>query len=146
MYIVSACLVGVKCRYDGSNVPDKALEELFQSGLAIPVCPELLGGLPCPRECCEIVKTEDNKYKVISKENKDVTAEFKLGALKTLEICKAIGADTAILKFRSPSCGYGKIYDGTFSGSIIDGNGITAELLSQNGIKVLNEDNWQQDQ
>ncbi|WP_069999929.1 DUF523 domain-containing protein [Cellulosilyticum sp. I15G10I2] len=142
MYLVSACLVGVKCRYDGKNVSDTALEELFQSGQAIPVCPELLGGLSCPRECSEIIQTDKAAYKVASKTNKDVTAGFKLGAKKTLEICQSLDITTAILKSKSPSCGYGYIYDGTFSGNMIEGNGLTAELLSQNNIKVLNELNW----
>jgi uncharacterized protein YbbK (DUF523 family) len=145
MYIVSACLVGVNCRYDGQNVPDKALEELFKSGKAIPICPELLGGLPCPRACCEITETPDGVRKVLGKSNKDFTHEFELGAIKTLELCKALDITSAILKFRSPSCGYGKIYDGTFSGTIINGNGITADLLAQNGVKILNEFNWQQE-
>jgi len=143
MYLISACLVGVRCRYDGENVPDKALQELFESGQAIPVCPELLGGLPCPRECCEIAQAPSGVRKVLSKSNKDLTPEFELGATKTLELCKVLGITTAILKFRSPSCGYGKIYDGTFSGNIINGNGVTGDLLAQNNINVLNEFNWQ---
>lgn len=142
MYIVSACLIGVNCRYDGANVPDKALEELFKNGQAIPVCPEMLGGLPCPRECCEIATATDGSKKVITKSDRDVTNEFKEGANKVLAMCKVLDIDTAILKFRSPSCSSGKIYDGTFSGNIIEGNGLTAELLMQNNVKVLNEFNW----
>ena len=142
MYIVSACLIGVKCRYDGENVPDQKLEELYRSGQAIPICPELLGGLPCPRPCCEMVKQDHGSSKIFNQYDEDVTDAFILGANKTLGVCKAFGISTAILKSKSPSCGYGKIYDGTFSGNLIDGNGITGELLAKNGIRILNESNW----
>ena len=146
MYLISACLVGVKCRYDGMNIPAKELELLFQKGEALPVCPELLGGLACPRECCEIDKTPGSSLKVISKSNQDLSAAFLLGAAKTLEICKLLHIHTAILKSKSPSCGYGEIYDGSFSGRLIAGNGITAQLLAQNNIAVFNELNWKSSQ
>jgi uncharacterized protein YbbK (DUF523 family) len=128
------------------NVPDKDLEMLFQKGGALPICPELLGGLSCPRECCEIVKTRDNPPKVISKSNQDLSAAFALGAAKTLEICKFLNITTAILKSKSPSCGYGEIYDGSFSGKLTAGNGVTAQLLVQNNIEVFNELNWKSSQ
>ncbi len=143
MYLVSACLVGVKCRYDGTNVPDETLQELFESGQAFPVCPELLGGLPCPRECCEIIQTDNKNRRVISKSNKDFTSEFEQGATQTLELCKTLGITAAILKSKSPSCGYGQIYDGSFSGNLIEGNGLAAELLAKNNITVFDELNWQ---
>jgi uncharacterized protein YbbK (DUF523 family) len=124
------------------NVPDKDLEMLFQKGGALPICPELLGGLFCPRECCEIVKTPNNFPKVVSKSNQDLSATFALGAAKTLEICKLLNITTAILKSKSPSCGYGEIYDGSFSGKLTAGDGLTAYLLVQNNIAVYNEFTW----
>ncbi len=142
MYLISACLVGVNCRYNGENTLDERLVGLIESGEAIAVCPEVLGDLPIPREPCEIIKTGDEIQKVISQSAKDYTKNFFKGAEKTLEICKIIGIKKAILQSRSPSCGYGKIYDGTFSGTQIEGNGVTAELLDKNGIKVFNEENW----
>jgi len=142
MYLISACLVGVNCRYNGKNALDERLVELIESGKAIAVCPEVLGDLPIPREPCEIIKTGDKTQKVISESGKDYTKNYLKGAAKTLEICKIIGIEKAILQSRSPSCGYGKIYDGTFKGKLIEGNGVTAELLDKNGIKVFNEENW----
>jgi uncharacterized protein YbbK (DUF523 family) len=109
-------------------------------GLAIPVCPEQLGGLPTPRVCCEIVIGENGEKKIISKDGKDFTKEYVEGAEKTLAIAKIIGIKKAILQSRSPSCGYSRIYDGTFNGKLIKGNGLTAELLTQNGIIVYTED------
>ncbi len=144
MYLISSCLVGVKCRYDGNNVPNEELEELFRSGRVLPVCPELLGGLGCPRECAEMIKTENGERKVITKTSKDVTDAFKKGAQLTLHLCKSLGITTAILKSQSPSCGYGKIYDGTFTGNLILGNGITAELLEGQDIQIFNEHNWKE--
>ncbi len=136
MYIVSACLAGVNCKYSGTNNENNDIVELVRQGKAIPVCPEQLGGLPTPRTCCEIVMDEEGNKKVLSKDGQDYTKEFIDGAEKTLAIAKIIGADEAILQPRSPSCGYGLIYDGTFSGNLIKGNGLTAELLMQHGIKV----------
>ncbi|MDF2944878.1 MAG: hypothetical protein K0S01_3736 [Herbinix sp.] len=136
MYIVSACLAGVNCKYSGRNNENKNVIELVRQGKAIPICPEQLGGLPTPRACCEIVMSEEGNKKVISKDGHDYTKEFMEGAEKTLEIAKIIGADKAILQPRSPSCGCGLIYDGTFSGNLVKGNGLTAERLLQNGIKV----------
>jgi len=142
MYLISACLVGVNCRYNGENTLDKRLLELIENGEAIAVCPEVLGDLPIPREPCEIIETSDEKQKVIDKSGNEHTDSFLKGAEKTLEICKIIGIEKAILQQRSPSCGYGKIYDGTFSGKFIEGNGVTADFLAKNGIKVFNEENW----
>lgn len=142
MYLISACLIGVNCRYDGKSVPNEELKQLFQKGKAIAICPEVLGGLKTPRECCEIVQDSNGAKYVISESNKDFTSEYALGAKKALEICKAVGIKTAILKSKSPSCGYGKIYDGSFSKKMIEGNGLTADLLEKNQIKILNEMNW----
>lgn len=139
MYLVSSCLAGINCRYDGKNHENKLIVDLVKKGEAIPVCPEQLGGLSTPRTSCEIVIDEKNRRKVISKDKRDCTNEFMLGAEKTLKVAKAVGAKKAILKSKSPSCGCGLIYDGTFSGKLIEGNGLTAELLIQNRIEVCTE-------
>lgn len=135
MYLVSACLAGINCKYSGSNNEDKMIVDLVKQGKAIPICPEQLGGLPTPRPSCEIV-IQDGVMKVLTKEGQDCTGEFTEGAEKTLAIAQIIGADIAILQPRSPSCGCGQIYDGTFTGRLIEGDGLTAELLMENGIKV----------
>ena len=132
--LVSACLLGINSRYDGSEQADENLLQVKDSYCFIPVCPEQLGGLETPRPPCEITEG-----KVLNKEGRDVTLEFKKGAEETLKIAKMFGCEYAILKERSPSCGCGKIYDGTFSGKLIEGNGITADLLVKNGIKVIGE-------
>lgn len=137
VYLISSCLVGINCKYNGSNTCNEKLHTLMLSGQAIPVCPEVLGGLSIPREPCEIVGE-----KVAGKSGQDYTRQFQDGADKTLQICRTLGISIAILQSRSPSCGYGKIYDGTFSGSFVEGNGITADLLSKNGILVYTESNW----
>ena len=139
LYLVSSCLAGVNCRYDGKDNKNKDIVELVRRGQAIPICPEQLGGLPTPRTSCEIVMDEMWNKKVISKDEQDFTKEFIEGAEKTLSIAKIIGVKKAILKAKSPSCGCGLIYDGTFSGKLIKGNGLTAELLIKNGIEVYTE-------
>ena len=135
MIIVSACLAGFPCRYDGTATIHEKIRELVNAGKAILVCPEQLGGLPTPRSQSEI-----KNGNVISKEGTDVTKEFERGAAIVLEIANAYGCKEAILKARSPSCGKGKIYDGSFTGKIIAGNGKTAELLLKNGIDVKTEE------
>lgn len=132
--LVSACLLGLNVRYDGSNKLVESLNELKDHYNLIPVCPEILGGMPTPREPSEIVAG-----KVINKIGEDVTGNFVRGANEVLKLAKFYDAKHSILKKNSPSCGYGKVYDGCFSGTLIDGNGITAELLWKNGIKILNE-------
>lgn len=139
MLIVSACLAGVNCRYDGKNTVDEYIRQLVIEGKAMAVCPEQIGGLETPRACCEIIHDEEGNKKVMGNDDKDYTEQYVIGAKKTLEIAKIIDADKAVLKFRSPSCGYGKIYDGTFKGILIEGNGIAAQLLEDNGIKVYSE-------
>ena len=133
MIIVSACLAGYRCRYDGKTVPDQEIIDLVKSGKAIPVCPEMLGGLPCPRVPAE--RTPDGRY-VLMRDGTDVTEAFLRGAEETLRLAKLYGCDCAILKARSPSCGMGTIYDGSFTNTLRAGNGVTAELLLQNGITV----------
>ena len=141
MYIISACLVGINCRYDGKSTRNDDLEELLKEGKAIALCPEVLGGLEIPREPCELNETADGRI-VISKSGGDCTEAFRHGAEVALKVCRAAGITEAILQNRSPSCGCGRIYDGSFSGRLIEGNGITAELLELNGITVFNEENW----
>jgi uncharacterized protein YbbK (DUF523 family) len=132
-------LAGINCRYDGRNNENKVIVELVKQGKAIPICPEMLAGLPITRPSCEIVICEDGIKKVMGNNGQAFTKEFADGAEKTLTIAKVIGIKKAILKSRSPSCGCGNIYDGTFSGKIINGNGFTAELLIENGIEVYTE-------
>lgn len=141
IYLVSSCLAGINCRYDGKNNSNQKIVDLLKSGKAIPVCPEILGGLNTPRDPSEITIDQQGNKKVVSKKGKDVTAEFKLGAEKALKIARIVGAEKAILQQRSPSCGSKKIYDGSFSGTLIKGSGLTAELLKENGIEILTESN-----
>jgi uncharacterized protein YbbK (DUF523 family) len=136
VYLVSACLAGENCRYDGKNCRDPSVEEMVRRGEAIAVCPEILGGLGVPRETCEIIRDEDGNAAVFSQSGKDCTKNFLKGAREALRIARENRITKAILKSLSPSCGFGKVYDGTFSGSLKDGNGVTAELLHENGIQV----------
>ena len=137
MILVSACLAGYRCRYDGKIVPDAEIVALLKAGKAIPVCPEMMGGLPCPRIPSE--RTADDS-RVITKEGGDVTEAFRTGAEETLRMARLYGCTQAILKAKSPSCGVGQIYDGTFSGTLRTGFGVTAQLLRENGIAVLVKD------
>lgn len=132
--LVSACLLGVHCRYDGNGVMQEALERLSKEHNLIPVCPEIYGGLSTPRDPAERIGE-----RIITKTGQDVTAQYTKGAREILALCKFYDCHYAILKERSPSCGYGKIYDGTFSGKLVDGNGVTAQLLSEQGVKIYGE-------
>ena len=132
--IVSACLAGINCKYDGKNSANEKVIRLVKEGKAIPVCPEQLGGLSTPRESMEI-----RNGKVFIASGADVTRQMRRGAEETLKIARLVGAKEAILKSRSPSCGKGRIYDGSFSKKLVEGNGVTAELLLRNGIKVVSE-------
>jgi len=133
--LVSACLLGIKCRYDGKSKKNKKVLKLAKKKILIPVCPEILGGLPTPRE-----PAEKRKNRVITKSGKDVTEYFKKGAKEVLKIAKILKIKKAILKQRSPSCGSGQIYDGTFSGRVIKGDGVTTALLKKHKIKVISEE------
>lgn len=135
MKLCSACLLGINCRYNGETKPNEKVLELLKKEVLIPVCPEQLGGLATPREPSEIKDSE-----VVTNNGKDVTDKFKKGAEETLKIAKLFNIKEAILKQRSPSCGCGQIYGGTFSGKIIEGYGVTADLLRKNGIGVISED------
>ena len=132
--LVSACLLGANCRFDGTSKPCDKVIKLNEKYNLIPVCPEVLGGLETPRTPCEI-----QNDRVISADGIDRTIEYTTGAQIALKIAKQNNCKSAILKSKSPSCGKGKIFDGTFSGTLTDGNGITAQLLSDYGIKVYNE-------
>lgn len=134
--LVSACLLGTPCRYDGTGKLEPALERLrAQSHTLVPVCPEVLGGLPTPRPPAE--RQPDGR--VVTWEGADVTAEYRAGAERALELARAHGCTLAMLKERSPSCGRGQIYDGTFSRTLIPGSGVTAQLLEEHGISVYGE-------
>lgn len=139
MYLVSACLTGINCRYDGKGSKNEFISDLVKQGKAIPVCPEQLGGLSTPRTPCEISICKNCRKKVITKNGQDFTEQFTEGAQKVLAIAKAAGIKKAILKSKSPSCGCGLIYDGTFTRKLIKGNGLTAQMLIDNGIEVHTE-------
>lgn len=138
MILVSACLLGINCKYNGGNNYNEKVIKFLKDKRFIPVCPEQLGGLNTPRKPSEIIVKNNVRY-VFNNENKDVTKEFYKGALETLNIAKKFNCSTAILKAKSPSCGCGKIYNGEFSSKLVDGNGITAQLLVNNKIKVISE-------
>ena len=135
--MVSACLLGDNVKYDGNNNYNQELIDFLKDHEVIKVCPECLGGLPIPRVPSEILND-----KVINEEGTDVTKEFMEGADKTLEIALQNDVKVAILKRNSPSCGFNAVYDGTFTHAVTKGHGITAKLLNENGIKILNEDNY----
>ena len=129
--VVSACLLGENCKYNGGNNYSEALNTYLKGHTVIPVCPEVLGGLPTPRPCGEIVngivKTADGT---------SLDEAYRKGAEKALKIATENNADKAILQSRSPSCGVNKVYDGSFSGRLIKGNGVFATLLQRHNIKT----------
>ena len=132
--LISACLLGVPCRYDGKIKPAAKIDALREKYELIPVCPEQLGGLPTPR-----TPSERREDRVVMADGTDVTAQYQTGARSALELYRREGCIAAVLKERSPSCGSGEIYDGTFTHTILSGDGVTAELLKQSGIKVYGE-------
>lgn len=132
--LISACLLGVECRYDGGSQALAELDALLERYELIPVCPEQLGGLPTPR-----TPAERQGDRVVNREGTDVTEAFSRGADQACHIARLYGARLALLKARSPSCGCGEIYDGSFSGRKIPGSGITAEKLTAMGIRVYTE-------
>ena len=136
MKLCSACLLGVNCRFDGNNQLNDKVLELSKKEVLIPVCPEQLGGEPTPRPGPKEIKNG----RVVNKEGQDFTDECEKGAKEVLKIANTLGIKEMISRQRSPSCGCGKIYDGTFSGKIIEGDGLTIKLLKKNGIKVISEE------
>lgn len=132
--LISACLLGERCRYDGGGNYVPAVERLRERYELVPICPEQLGGLPTPRTPSERVGE-----RVLSRTGADVTEAFRRGAARALETARERGITLAVLKERSPSCGCGVIYDGTFTGGLAPGDGVAAELLKQSGVAVCGE-------
>lgn len=132
--VVSACLAGFSCRYDGKANTVPFIQELYQQKLVLPVCPECLGGLPVPRTPCEILGD-----RVISKQGNDCTHAYRHGAFLALLYARFYGANMAILKAKSPSCGVGRIYDGTFTKTLVAGDGIFARMLKAENFFVCTE-------
>ena len=135
MILISACLLGCACRYDGKSKPHPLAQALARHGLVVPVCPEQLGGLPTPR-----APSEQQNDRVVSADGTDVTTQYRRGAEETLRLAALYGCTTAVLKERSPSCGSHIIYDGRFASRRIAGSGVTAALLEREGVQVFCED------
>ena len=141
MKIVSVCLIGVNCNFEGKNWKKPELLEEFKKGNLFPVCPEVMGGLPIPRSPAEIqggsgADVLEGKARVVNMEGVDVTAQFVKGAQEVLRLAKTVGATEALFTEKSPSCGCGRIFDGSFHEKFVDGDGVAAALLKKNGITV----------
>jgi len=139
MILVSACLIGCKCRYDGADCLDESLRARWDRGELFAVCPEQLGGLPTPRPPAEIESGSgedvlEDKARVLRENGEDVTDAFVAGARRTLDIARAVGAREAIFKQRSPACGCGQI---TRAGRTVEGNGVTTALLAREGLRIV---------
>ena len=132
--LISACLLGASCRYDGAAKPHPLAQALAERHQLVPVCPEQLGGLPTPRP-----PAERQGERVVTRAGGDVTAQYRRGAEEALALCRLLDCQAAVLKERSPSCGSGEIYDGTFTGTRVPGDGVTAETLRAQGIRILGE-------
>ena len=130
--LVSACLLGVNCKYNGGNNASDKIDEFLKDYEIIPICPEIMGGLPIPRPPAEQIGD-----KVITQEGIDVTKQYIKGAKECLYLAKKYNVKKALLKLKSPSCGYKQVYDGTFTHTLIDKNGVTAELLKNNGVEII---------
>ena len=148
MILVSACLVGINCKYNGENNKNDKVIDYLKDKQFIIVCPEQLGGMSTPRDPSEIIRLDGEavikgQTSVISNKRLDVTNKFKIGAEEALKIANMYNCKEAILKEGSPSCGSNYIYDGTFTGQKIDGVGVTTALLRSNGIKVMSENELQ---
>jgi uncharacterized protein YbbK (DUF523 family) len=146
MKLISGCLLGLRCTWSGDDkYRNNRAVKLAKVEILIPICPEQMGGLPTPRAPQEIQggtgsDVLDNKCTVINKNGQDVTREFVKGAEETLKIAQKLSIKEFIAKSKSPSCGYGQVYDGTFSGKLIDGDGVTTALLKRNGIRIIPEE------
>ena len=132
--LISACILGCCCRYDGASKAHPLAEALAQRYDLVPVCPEQLGGLPTPRP-----PAERQGNRVMTRDGRDVTEAYRRGGEEALRLCRLLGCEAAVLKERSPSCGYGSIHDGTFSGGLTAGNGVAAQMLAAAGIPVYGE-------
>lgn len=150
MRIVSACLVGINCLYNGKNKCHEKIRKMFENGDLIPVCPEQMGGLPTPRTPQGIlngtgIDVIEGNHKVINKKGEDVTKQFLKGANEILNIAKSLGIKEAILKKTSPACGVGKTWqmsknNGKLKNTLVDGDGVLTALLKRNNIKILTEE------
>ncbi len=143
--LVSRCLTGYPCSHDGKGRLNKKIRRMVDTGAAVPVCPEQLAGLPSPREAAEIegaggAAVLDGEGRALARTGKDLSGAFVAGAQKTLQIARQHGCLKAVLKARSPSCGRGQIYDGSFSGRLKGGSGVTAALLMRTGIEVVTDE------
>lgn len=136
--LVSACLLGHPVRYDGQSRPCQAVIDLAERFELIPVCPESFGGLPIPRTASEI-DASSPELRVMSADGQDRTAAFMAGSQRCVEMAKAHACTLAILKAKSPSCGHGRIYDGSFTGTLVPGDGTAARLLMEAGVRVISE-------
>ena len=134
---VSSCLLGINCKYNGQSNKNEGIIQLKEKYELVPICPEVLGGLPTPRIPAEIIKD-----KVINKQGIDVTRNYNDGANKALQILKENNINIVILKSKSPSCGRDRIYDGTFSHILIEGQGVSAKLFSDNNITIYDENDY----
>ena len=132
--LISACLLGARCRYDGASKLHPLARSLMERHTLVPVCPEQLGGLPTPRP-----PAERQGDAVMTKAGTDVTQQYTRGADEAARLCRLFRCDCAILKERSPSCGHDSIYDGTFTGTLTEGDGVTAELLRHMGLEIYGE-------
>lgn len=132
--LVSACLLGCRCRYDGASKSHPAVEALAARHELVPVCPEQLGGLSTPRP-----PAERQGDRVVTESGTDVTEQYRRGAAEAAHLCALLGCQAAVLKERSPSCGKGQVYDGTFSRTLTDGDGVTAAVLAEMGVPVYGE-------
>ena len=132
--LVSACLLGANCRYDGGANGICEIAELMELCELVPVCPEQLGGLPTPRPPSECAGG-----RVLTRDGADVTAAYERGAAEALRMAERFGAKLALLKERSPSCGCGMIYNGSFTGKLAPGDGATAEALKARGVEIFGE-------
>jgi uncharacterized protein YbbK (DUF523 family) len=148
LHLVSACLLGAACRFDGKSSPAPELYDMVTKGLAVPICPEVAGGLTTPRLPAEIEKATagldggavlEGRTRVVRIDGVDVTPQFIKGAEAALALARRLGIGRAILKADSPSCGAGRIHEGRFEGRLVPGDGVTAALLKRNGIQVTTE-------
>jgi uncharacterized protein YbbK (DUF523 family) len=133
--LVSACLLGLCTRFDGASYPNEDVIKLRVRHLLVPACPEQLAGLPTPRPPCEL-----SVSRVISRDGQDMTEAFLRGAAQALQVYMLCGCEAAVLKQRSPSCGKGLVYDGSFQGNLVQGPGLLAKMLMDAGIPVYGED------
>ena len=135
--LISACILGISSRYDGKSkrcISDDKLRELSARYELVPFCPEIYGGLPTPR-----IPAERVGDRVITRDGRDVTENYRRGADQAISLCRTLGIKKALLKAKSPACGKDKVYDGTFSGVLTEGDGVAAEALMASGIAVFDE-------